>query len=89
MGAEPWAERARRELAAAGELREVAAGPVERLLSPQELQIALFAREGATNRVIAARLFISPKTVEYHLGNAFQKLGVRSRVELVNRLAAG
>lgn len=87
IGAEPWAARARRELAAAGEVVADGVAPPERLLSPQELQVALLVGEGLTNREVAARLIVSPKTVEYHLGNAFRKLGVRSRVELVRRLA--
>lgn len=86
IGAERWAARARRELAAAGELSADRATPPERLLSPQELQVALLVGEGLSNREAAARLILSPKTVEYHLGNAFRKLGVRSRVELVRRL---
>ena len=84
----PWADRARRELVASGESVEPPVRPIERLLSPQELQVVLLAAEGATNREAAARLIVSPKTIEYHLGNAYRKLGVRSRVELMKRLAS-
>ncbi|MEU8145586.1 LuxR family transcriptional regulator [Nonomuraea sp. NPDC048901] len=83
LGAAPWAERAAAELRAAG---EVIAAPAafDKLadLSPQELQIVRLAMTGLTNREIGARLFVSPKTVSYHLYRAFPKLGVSSRVEL-------
>jgi DNA-binding CsgD family transcriptional regulator len=62
--------------------------PPEQLLSPQELQVSSLVGEGLTNREAAERLIVSTKTVEYHLGNAYRKLGVRSRVELVKRLDA-
>ena len=58
------------------------------LLTAQELQIARVVAEGASNREIAERLFLSPKTVEFHLRNAFRKLGVRSRSELAARITA-
>ncbi|MFD1542032.1 helix-turn-helix transcriptional regulator [Nonomuraea guangzhouensis] len=83
LGAAPWAERATAELRAAGEI--VAAPAVSGALtdlSPQELQIVRLAVTGLTNREIGARLFVSPKTVSYHLYRAFPKLGVSSRVEL-------
>jgi DNA-binding CsgD family transcriptional regulator len=57
-------------------------GPVVRL-TPQELQVALVVAAGATNAEAAAQLFLSPKTIEYHLSNAYRKLGIRSRAELV------
>ena len=55
-------------------------------LTPQELQVALIVAEGATNKKTAAALFLSPKTVEFHLIHVYRKLGVRSRAELVRRV---
>ena len=86
LGAAPWAERARRELAATGEPARRAEPAVVERLSPQELQVALIIAGGATNREAAAQLLLSPKTIEAHLGRAYQKLGVRSRVELARLL---
>jgi DNA-binding CsgD family transcriptional regulator len=85
-GAEPWAGQARAELRATGEMppRDTAGGL--RLLTSQELQVALIVARGSTNREAAAALFLSPKTVEFHLGNTYRKLGVRSRAELVRRV---
>ncbi|WP_433055147.1 helix-turn-helix transcriptional regulator [Dactylosporangium sp. CS-033363] len=80
LGAAPWADRARAELRAAGEATSPA--PEHDTLSPQELQIARLAAAGKTNREIAAMLFISPKTVSYHLYRAFPKLGVTTRTQL-------
>jgi DNA-binding CsgD family transcriptional regulator len=79
MGMEGFAERARRELLATGET--VRKRTVETLtdLTAQEAQIAKLARDGNTNQEIAAQLFISPRTVEWHLGNVFTKLGITSR----------
>ena len=57
-------------------------------LTPQEMQVALIIASGASNRDAAARLFITQKTVEAHLTREYRKLGVRSRVEMVHRLAA-
>ncbi|TDD53959.1 helix-turn-helix transcriptional regulator [Saccharopolyspora elongata] len=81
LGTRPWAERARDELRASGESRGASADPAARL-TPQERQVARLAATGLTNRDIAARLFLSPRTVGYHLSNAYPKLGVASRLEL-------
>lgn len=56
-------------------------------LTPQELQIALVVARGATNREAGAALFLSPKTIEAHLGRVYRKLGIRSRTELARLLA--
>jgi DNA-binding CsgD family transcriptional regulator len=82
MGMEAFAERARRELLATGET--VRKRTVETLtdLTAQEAQIAKLARDGRTNQEIAAQMFISPRTVEWHLGNVFTKLGIASRKDL-------
>ncbi|WP_445149960.1 helix-turn-helix transcriptional regulator [Baekduia sp. Peel2402] len=87
-GAEAFAERARRELLATG--GTVAARTVETrdLLTPQEAQIARLAGEGHSNPEIGAQLFISPRTVEYHLRKVFTKLGISSRKDLGDVLAA-
>lgn len=88
LGAAPWAERARAELRAAGAIRRMAAGDPDELTA-QEERIALAVARGATNREVAAELFISPKTVEFHLGRVYRKLGVRSRTELAALVAEG
>jgi DNA-binding CsgD family transcriptional regulator len=84
LGALPWAERARAELRATGESR-TGPGPGPDLLAeltPQELQVVRLAATGLSNRDIAAQLFLSPRTVGYHLYKAFPKLGVASRAQL-------
>lgn len=85
-GAAPWAEQAQRELAASGERARRRQADTRDELTAQELQVALIVTEGASNREAAAKLFLSPKTIEKHLGNAYRKLGVRSRTQLANRL---
>ncbi|MEV6429078.1 LuxR C-terminal-related transcriptional regulator [Nocardia sp. NPDC051463] len=77
--AEPWAERARIELRAAGEATAPNGSDPAALLTPQELQVVRLAAAGATNKEIAARLLLSPKTVAHHLYRAFPKLGVTNR----------
>jgi DNA-binding CsgD family transcriptional regulator len=86
FGMEAFAERARVELQATGE--RARRRTVETLdeLTPQESQVSRLAAQGRTNREIAAQLFISPSTVEYHLRKAFRKLDVKSRTQLANRL---
>ena len=82
IGMQAFAERARRELRATGETaRRRTASPHEHL-TPQEAQIAQLARTGLSNPEIAAELFLSPRTVEYHLAKVFTKLGITSRRQL-------
>lgn len=88
LGAKPWAERARTELratgGAAGGRRAPAAADQ---LTPHELQIAVLVAQGMTNREAAAALFLSPKTIEYHLGQIYRKLDVRGRAQLARLMA--
>jgi DNA-binding CsgD family transcriptional regulator len=88
MGARGFAERARRELLATGETVRKRADDTRDDLTPQEAQIARLASERFTNPEIAAQLYISPRTVEYHLHKVFQKLGINSRRELASALSA-
>ena len=87
MGAHAFAERARRELAATGEKMHHRIARTRDALTPQELQVARLARDGHTNPEIGARLFISPRTAEYHLRKVFRKLGVSTRKELRDALS--
>jgi DNA-binding CsgD family transcriptional regulator len=87
IGAEAFAERARRELLAAGETAPKRTVETRDVLTPQEAQIAHMARDGHSNPEIGAQLFISPRTVEYHLRKVFTKLGISSRKELRRALA--
>ncbi|BBA95923.1 putative transcriptional regulator [Actinacidiphila reveromycinica] len=86
LGARPWADRSRRELDACGVPvtgRQESRSPADRAgLTPQESQIVRLAAQGLSNKDIAARLFLSPRTVGYHLYKAYPKLGVASRGEL-------
>ena len=86
FGAEAFAERARVELLATGERARKRTVDTLGQLTPQESEIARLAAQGETNREIAARLFISACTVEYHLRKAFRKLDVKSRTQLADRL---
>jgi DNA-binding CsgD family transcriptional regulator len=87
MGMEAFADRARRELLATGETtRKRAARPADQKLTAQEAQIARMGRDGLSNPEIAARLFISVRTVQYHLSKVFTKLGIESRGQLVRAL---
>jgi DNA-binding CsgD family transcriptional regulator len=86
MGASAFLERARIELSAAGDhvaKQEIGAGSD---LSPQEAQISELVAQGATNQEIASQLFISQRTVEYHLHKVFRKLGIKSRTQLARRV---
>ncbi|GIM96231.1 helix-turn-helix transcriptional regulator [Paractinoplanes toevensis] len=86
-GMEAFAGRAARELRATGENARRRSVETTSDLTPRELQIARLAREGLTNPEIATRLFMSPRTVEYHLHKVFTKRGITSRVELGAALA--
>jgi DNA-binding CsgD family transcriptional regulator len=86
IGADAFAERARRELLATGETLRKRRSDSANTLTAQEAQVARLAAEGRTNPEIAARLFISPRTAEYHLHKVFGKLGVSSRRELRDAL---
>ena len=88
-GADGFAERARRELVASGETARRRTVETRDDLTPQEAQIARFAADGQTNPEIGAQLFISPRTVEWHLRKIFQKLHVGSRRELRVALQTG
>ncbi len=89
IGADLWAQRARGELNATGEsARKRDASTIDDL-TPQELRIAQLVAAGASNREAAAQLYVSPKTVEYHLRKVFLKLGLSSRIELARLQLAG
>ena len=82
LGAVTWGERAAAELRASGETARRRDVSTTTDLTPQERQVAALVRQGLTNRDVAAQLFISPRTVDFHLRGCFAKLGVTSRVEL-------
>jgi DNA-binding CsgD family transcriptional regulator len=82
LGATAWAERARQELRACGQTARKRDPSTLLRLTPQELQVARFVAEGRPTREVAAQLFLSPRTVEFHLRNVFTKLGISSRTEL-------
>jgi DNA-binding CsgD family transcriptional regulator len=83
IGAAPWAERARQELRASGETARKRDPASAGQLTPQELQIVRLVTGGATNQEVGAQLFLSKRTVEYHLHNVFVKLGITSRTALL------
>ena len=89
LGAAGWARRAAKELAAVGAApadRPARKAGVLSLLTPQELQVVQLAADGLSNRDIATQMFLSPRTVGYHLYKAYPKLGITSRVELARLL---
>jgi DNA-binding CsgD family transcriptional regulator len=87
LGARPWAERARAELRATGQTSGRRSEAAAEQLTPHELQIAILVAQGMTNREAAAALFLSPKTIEYHLGQIYRKLDVRGRAQLARLMA--
>jgi len=88
IGMEAFAERARMELQATGEKVRARSPEARYVLTAQERQIAELARDGFSNPEIGARLFLSPRTVEWHLRKVFTKLGIRARRELAKALAS-
>jgi DNA-binding CsgD family transcriptional regulator len=88
IGAAAFAERARRELLATGETVRKRTAQAPDPLTAQENQIAALTADGHTNQEIASRLFISPRTVEYHLHKVFTKLGISSRRQLRSALTS-
>jgi DNA-binding CsgD family transcriptional regulator len=88
LGATPWADRAASELLATGEHVHRREAEAMDELTSQERQIAQLLSEGRTTREAAAALFISPKTVEYHLRHVYLKLGIRSRASLAQLFAS-
>jgi DNA-binding NarL/FixJ family response regulator len=86
MGAEGFAERARHELQATGAKVRRRADEARDELTPQEELIARLARDGRTNPQIGAELYLSPRTVEWHLKKVFAKLGINSRLGLHDAL---
>ena len=83
LGAQTWVDQADAELAATGETARRRDVSTLDELTPQELRIARLLADGKTTRETAAAIFVSPKTVEYHLGHVYSKLGIHSRDELV------
>jgi DNA-binding CsgD family transcriptional regulator len=88
LGAHPWTDRARVELTATGETLRRRDPTTLDELTPQELRIALYLAAGKTIREAAAALFLSPKTIDYHLRHVYQKLDIHSREELAQALIA-
>ena len=86
LGAEPWSSLARVELEATGETARKRDPSTLDQLTPQEVQIALLLAGGSTTREAAAAMFLSPKTIEYHLRNIYRKLAIGSRSELVTAM---
>ncbi len=88
LGAAPWIEQAEAELRAAGAIHRDPIGDPDQL-SPQEVRVAIAVAAGATNKQVASSMFLSPKTIEFHLGRVYRKLGIHSRTELAALVARG
>ncbi len=82
VGADRWAAHAEAELRASGASVRRRDPPARDRLTAQELRISAYVADGLSNKEVAARLFLSPRTIDFHLRNVFAKLGVRSRTEL-------
>jgi DNA-binding CsgD family transcriptional regulator len=82
LGASPWVHRAEQELRASGETARKRDASTSVTLTAQETQIASFVAQGLSNREVAATLFLSPRTIDFHLRNVFAKTGITSRGEL-------
>jgi DNA-binding CsgD family transcriptional regulator len=89
LGASPWEDRARAELRATGETARKREPSASAALTPQQTQIVRLVAQGATNKEVASQLFLSPRTVAYHLRNVFVKLGITSRAELIRLQGTG
>jgi DNA-binding NarL/FixJ family response regulator len=87
LGAEPWVERANAELLATGETARRRDPSTLDQLTPQERQVAGYVAQGLANKEVAAKLYLSPRTIDSHLRNVFVKLGITSRMQLA-RMAA-
>jgi DNA-binding NarL/FixJ family response regulator len=83
-----WADRARSELRASGETTRRSQPATREQLTPQEHNVANFVGRGLSNREVAAQLFLSPRTVDFHLRNVYAKLGITSRTELARMFAS-
>ena len=89
LDATPWAERTGAELRATGETARRRDPSTMLQLTPQELHVAEFVGQGLTNKDVAARMFLSPRTIDYHLRSIFAKLGITSRTELARMRTEG
>jgi DNA-binding CsgD family transcriptional regulator len=87
LGAGQWIIRTDTELWAAGGRKRKRSEAGMSVLTPQELQVALRVAGGMTNREAANELYLSPKTIEFHLGQIYRKLSIRSRAELASLVA--
>jgi DNA-binding NarL/FixJ family response regulator len=89
LGAEPWAQLSRAKLVSSGGSAPATGTIVELTLTPQELRVSLAVQRGLTNKDAAAELFLSVKTIEFHLSSIYRKLGISSRTQLIRVLDVG
>nr|WP_277351924.1 helix-turn-helix transcriptional regulator [Arthrobacter sp. SF27] len=85
LGAVRWEELAGQELRASGKTARKRDPSTAAILTPQELQVAGLVQQGMTNRDVAALLFLSPRTIDFHLRNVYVKLGISTRTELIRQ----